>query len=217
MKDFSSYIYDGPKTWIRNTYYDNGDWDKIRLAEKSNEYELKSFLDNAKVYRWPELSVEDWKDLVDSVRIAEEHRVGVDGFAELVKEEPQKMYAVPTAKYSSWVLYKKRLNESGFHPNAINQIEESSIGVLRNLREITQKDNPVRGLVVGSVQSGKTANMAGLMAMAADYGWNMFIVLSGTIENLREQTQTRLHKDLSSEGILIWRQINNPKAIFCIL
>ena len=49
---------------------------------------------------------------------------------------------------------------------------------------------PVKGLVIGNVQSGKTANMAALMAMAADWGWNMFIVLSGTIENLRQQTQT---------------------------
>lgn len=52
-------------------------------------------------------------------------------------------------------------------------------------------------MIVGDVQSGKTANMAALMAMACDYGWNMVIILSGTIDNLREQTQNRLIDDLN--------------------
>lgn len=48
------------------------------------------------------------------------------------------------------------------------------------------------------------------MAMAADHGWNMFIVLSGTIENLRIQTLRRMQKDLNHEGNLIWRGIEHP-------
>ena len=47
--------------------------------------------------------------------------------------------------------------------------------------------------MVGNVQSGKTANMGALISMAADNGWNMFIILTGTIESLRQQTETRLY------------------------
>ena len=65
-------------------------------------------------------------------------------------------------------------------------------------------------MVIGHVQSGKTANMEALMAMAADHGWNMFIVLSGTIESLRLQTLKRMQKDLNKEGNLIWRGVEHP-------
>src|SRR5699024_3789487 len=62
----------------------------------------------------------------------------------------------------------------------------------------------------GNVQSGKTANMAGLIFMAADYGFYYFIVLSGVIENLRQQTEERLYDDVSNKGNLDWHIIKNP-------
>lgn len=49
-----------------------------------------------------------------------------------------------------------------------------------------------RGLVVGHVQSGKTANYTGLVAKAADAGYKVIIVLTGMHESLRCQTQIRL-------------------------
>ena len=66
-------------------------------------------------------------------------------------------------------------------------------------------------MVVGNVQSGKTASMAGVISIAADYGYNLFIVLSGTIDNLRVQTQTRLASDLNSDdGNLTFEVIEKP-------
>ena len=73
-------------------------------------------------------------------------------------------------------------------------MERTTLKLLKRLSGDTTQIKPVKGLVIGNVQSGKTANMAALMAMAADWGWNMFIVLSGTIENLRQQTQNRLDR-----------------------
>lgn len=51
-----------------------------------------------------------------------------------------------------------------------------------------------RGLVMGNVQSGKTANYAMLINKAADAGFKLIIVLTGTIEILRQQTQKRLRE-----------------------
>ena len=51
-----------------------------------------------------------------------------------------------------------------------------------------------RGLVVGHVQSGKTANYTGLICKAADAGYRIIIVLAGTHNNLRSQTQIRLEE-----------------------
>ncbi len=49
-----------------------------------------------------------------------------------------------------------------------------------------------RGLVMGNVQSGKTATYSALICKAADAGYRFVILLTGTIENLRRQTQERL-------------------------
>ena len=49
-----------------------------------------------------------------------------------------------------------------------------------------------RGMVVGSVQSGKTSNYTGLICKAADAGYNFIVVLAGLHNSLRSQTQARL-------------------------
>lgn len=51
-----------------------------------------------------------------------------------------------------------------------------------------------RGLVIGHVQSGKTANYTGLIARAADAGYKFIIVIAGIHNNLRKQTQERIDK-----------------------
>lgn len=49
-----------------------------------------------------------------------------------------------------------------------------------------------RGLIIGEVQSGKTATYTALCAKAADAGYKVIIVLTGILEDLRKQTQARL-------------------------
>lgn len=54
-----------------------------------------------------------------------------------------------------------------------------------------------RGLVLGDVQSGKTANYTAICNKAADTGYRVIIILAGTMENLRQQTQERLDTEFS--------------------
>jgi hypothetical protein len=49
---------------------------------------------------------------------------------------------------------------------------------------------------MGDVQSGKTANYATLCNKAMDAGYRVIIILTGTQENLRRQTQERLDVEL---------------------
>lgn len=67
----------------------------------------------------------------------------------------------------------------------------------------------VRGLVVGHVQSGKTANFSALIAKAVDAGYKIVIVLSGLHNSLRRQTQIRLQRDLGHENT---RGVGAPEA-----
>lgn len=47
-------------------------------------------------------------------------------------------------------------------------------------------------MVVGHVQSGKTANYTGLICKAADAGYRLIVVIAGVHNNLRNQTQMRI-------------------------
>jgi hypothetical protein len=53
-----------------------------------------------------------------------------------------------------------------------------------------------RGMVIGSVQSGKTANYTGVIAKAIDSGYKLIIVLAGVHNSLRSQTQFRLNEEI---------------------
>ena len=65
------------------------------------------------------------------------------------------------------------------------------------LADPARKKFDFKGMVVGYVQSGKTANFTGLIAKAADAGYRLIVVFSGIHNNLREQTQVRLDKELT--------------------
>ena len=82
----------------------------------------------------------------------------------------------------------------------IDSLDIASDRVLAHLGDPHDRDRfNVRGLVVGHVQSGKTANFSALIAKAVDAGYKIVIVLSGLHNSLRRQTQIRLQKDLGHE------------------
>ena len=82
--------------------------------------------------------------------------------------------------------------------SAINTISSSTKDLTNLIPNPTlPKFDPCYGLVIGNVQSGKTANFTGLIARTADSGYNLIVVLSGgNFNDLRVQTQKRLFKDL---------------------
>ncbi len=80
-----------------------------------------------------------------------------------------------------------------FPPRVVEEMDSVTDEVLGYL------ENPDRvgawrrhGLVVGHVQSGKTANYTGLICKAADAGYKVIVVLAGIHNSLRSQTQIRL-------------------------
>lgn len=67
-------------------------------------------------------------------------------------------------------------------------------------------------LVVGYVQSGKTLSFTTLASLARDNGYGVVILLAGTTNNLKEQSQKRLEKDLGLDELQRgWTEIfENP-------
>ncbi len=96
------------------------------------------------------------------------------------------------------------LDEKGWTLQTVRSIDQASDKIVSYL---DYPFNPVvktRGLVVGYVQSGKTANFTAVIAKAADAGYRAFIVLSGTKRSLRQQTQKRLEHELVDIDKVSW-------------
>lgn len=94
-----------------------------------------------------------------------------------------------------WGRLRRRM-ESGGLRGAVDQIDKHSTEIVERLAEPAAADARRRGLVIGYVQSGKTASYASGIAKAADAQYKMVIVLAGIHGNLRKQTQLRLDSDL---------------------
>lgn len=78
-------------------------------------------------------------------------------------------------------------------PAAVEVIERVSDEVLGRIEDPNREGAwDRRGLVMGNVQSGKTATYTGLICKAADAGYKVIVVLAGLHNNLRSQTQVRL-------------------------
>jgi hypothetical protein len=97
-----------------------------------------------------------------------------------------------TARSFYWRSYEGKLRAKGWSDAAIAGLDEASRAVVERLTDPEQPAaRQAKGLVVGYVQSGKTANFTGVTAKAIDAGYRLVIVLGGTLNLLRAQTQRR--------------------------
>lgn len=96
-----------------------------------------------------------------------------------------------------WPAYKALLEAKGW-TDEIGPMDEATSKILGLMEPPSRPKFATRGLVVGYVQSGKTANFTGLIAKAVDVGYKLVIVLAGMTSSLRQQTQKRLEKELRS-------------------
>lgn len=130
-----------------------------------------------------------------------EIEVGIKTYApDVIAKDKQSRYWLakikPTIPHAYFDRYKQYLRADGFANKVIENIEATCEDILsycanpKNPSGIDKK----KGLVVGDVQSGKTANYLGLINMAFDYGYKIVVLLAGTTNSLRLQTQKRTDK-----------------------
>ena len=96
-----------------------------------------------------------------------------------------------------WDHYREYLTMLKGWPNrVVESIDSQSSEILSRIEDPQRPGNwDRRGMVMGSVQSGKTANYTALITKAADAGYKLFIVLAGVHNSLRSQTQSRLNEE----------------------
>lgn len=94
--------------------------------------------------------------------------------------------------WSLWDRYKEylRLKDASFPVDNLDDLTDRILDKCVNPKRNGSWDR--RGMVVGNVQSGKTANYIGLVNKATDAGYKLVIVIAGVHNTLRSQTQARV-------------------------
>lgn len=105
-----------------------------------------------------------------------------------------------------WDAYKKLLISRDWEVNVIDTLDSQTDDVVELLGDPADAAGkwPRRGLLMGEVQSGKTATYLGILNKALDYGYRIIIVIGGHTEDLRQQTQARFDTDLLGVDSETW-------------
>jgi hypothetical protein len=197
------------RDWIRRARSKKHTWADLNFGLAGDEKGLAKFLEDQSDFFFCTITCDEWHQLIKSMKNLEELNAQ-PGF---IGKPHRVLLTPPENEGTCWQLYRKKLIEKRFSLESVQSIEDATVRVVSQLQSQTQQNDPVRGMVMGSVQSGKTANMAAVMSMAADYGFNFFIVLTGTIDSLRVQTRKRLIGDLNSgTGNLSFENLDNLSA-----
>ena len=163
MKDYSLPTYDSQRDWIRTARSKGISWEEIEFAKRGDDEGLQKFLDLMSDTNWWSLNIEDWKEIVRQQKKAEEKSRYIRKLSDIpmiVDETEDGSYTVPENPDSSWQLYRKKLiEEKHFQISAVDEIENATLKILNRLHAKTKPGHGVKGLVIGNVQSGKTANI----------------------------------------------------------
>lgn len=208
MKNYASTEYNEAKKWISKQITDGFSWESVKTLCVEPEKAESVFLGlkDDELIIPDNMEYSEWAGFVDEMRsnysmISDPYGLSAGTFSAVLP--------IPTDDGSPWVQYKKYLlgqkdGHQRISGSAVSQIEKNTHWILNHISRDTRVSGAKKGLVMGSVQSGKTANMIGLATMAAHYDWNYIIILSGTIDNLRKQTRDRFTNDLLASGGVSW-------------
>lgn len=94
--------------------------------------------------------------------------------------------------------------------DGMNSVLQEAQRILGRCLPPTEPSGRETGLVVGYVQSGKTLSFETVISLARDNGYGLVIVLAGTKNNLRDQSENRLKKDLGIDDGENWYHYSNP-------
>ncbi len=130
-----------------------------------------------------------------------------------VPQRPRWTDRLPAESWWYWKRLEALLrSDPKWAKQQVDSVSAESFRVLQNLPD-PKASTPFqgRGLVVGYVQSGKTANYTAVAARAADAGYRMVIVLSGIHDSLRNQTQNRLERELIGDHDATRQDLDNSR------
>ncbi|WP_100638949.1 Z1 domain-containing protein [Marinobacter salexigens] len=160
---------------------------------RKTEEELRSLIEALANAVAPEIDAEERERLAREVEAKQGIKAGLGAVVDGDDFEPWLDDAKASIEPFYWHRYQKLLLQNGLPRDVVtstDKVTDKILGRLGNPRKQVAWDR--RGMVVGHVQSGKTANYTGLICKAADAGYRLIIVIAGIHNNLRNQTQARI-------------------------
>lgn len=109
-------------------------------------------------------------------------------------------------------LFNYLVEEEDFPENEIPRLREESLNILSGCAAPRGHMARRTGLVCGYVQSGKTASMEAVSALARDNGYRLLILMAGVTTNLVEQSLRRFQHLQRGAGGYDWVMLNNARA-----
>lgn len=173
--------------------------------------------DNAKDAKWTDGTARNTearrRRIHELLRSGPELRLRIDGVLPfyhlseplIIAEEHKDWYSPrPGVRDYYWDTYVRYLREKrSWEGPSLLDLDNSTRAIVECLANPESEAAwASRGLVMGYVQSGKTANFTGVVARAADAGYRLIIILAGTWNILRNQTQRRFDKELLGKELL---------------
>ena len=181
---------------IRNKYYDiikrTSDTMQIILSgEQKTHSELveeATFMLTRTLKNTTLRNPHDYDVILDAVVDMYEVEVGIKTYLPNVRNRDKSTTywlnkVKNTIPHSYFDRYKLFLRQEGFPLKVIDNIEYSCEKILSSCANprTTAGYDKKKGLVVGDVQSGKTANYLGLINMAYDYGYKIVVLRAAPI------------------------------------
>lgn len=134
--------------------------------------------------------------IINDVMVAVDSRMGIGVSLVDVKAKHDEEWVFKRKNEIDWTYsdaYENYLKEEGWAPSLVQSLSDVTTRILGHLQDPSSEGAwDRRGLVIGHVQSGKTANYIGLVGKAADAGYKFIVVIAGIHNNLRKQTQERI-------------------------
>ena len=182
--------------------------DKICTAETLKEFLdlMQPMLETTEVSReeaYDELQRRHTVKVLDSSSVLEDHGDHVEWFNPSTNDG-----LIRHITWHFWNHFSDYLiARKGWPKGIVESIDRESSIILSRIEDPQRHgDWDRRGMVMGSVQSGKTANYTGLICKAIDAGYRLIVVLAGVHNSLRSQTQYRL--------LAIIKQVSSAEFFF---
>ncbi|WP_010426814.1 Z1 domain-containing protein [Pseudomonas syringae] len=162
------------------------------------------------------LSSEQIDDIVTATKFIKKEysQIEVLRTGSVFNQRPE-WYTGPRMKDRHWPALAGYVKEKkGWGTETVDSMNLSSTEVVSLLEDPNKSDFSCRGLVLGYVQSGKTANMSAVIAKAIDAGYNTVLILAGLTDKLRQQTQRRIESDIVNRLPERWTLLTNNYGDF---
>lgn len=172
--------------------------DKVCTAETLKEFLdlMQPMLETTGVSReeaYDELQRRHTVKVLDSSSVLEDHGDHVEWFNPSTNDG-----LIRHIDWHFWNHFWDYLTAGKSWPKGVTESIDRESSIILSRIEDPQRhgDWDRRGMVMGSVQSGKTANYTGLICKAIDAGYRLIVVLAGVHNSLRSQTQYRLNEEV---------------------